>query len=144
MKDLNITKVIVCKCESCLEYHPVNECEYVLIKLIKGKNCPLPGNNLNMNVKKEETRIETVPAETPKVSVLPDAFRGLVDASVSQTEVSSVKKDDPAEILKDPNAILRVTPEGKKEYLKKQQGMPPDFRVFIQSEEKGAVITRKV
>lgn len=30
------------KCEGCGEYHPLEECEIVIIKIIKGKNCVMP------------------------------------------------------------------------------------------------------
>jgi hypothetical protein len=29
------------KCEGCGEYHPVEDCEVVIIKMIKGKNCSM-------------------------------------------------------------------------------------------------------
>lgn len=43
MKDLKgmDTKQMM-KCEGCGEYHPIEECEVVVIKIIKGKACAMP------------------------------------------------------------------------------------------------------
>ena len=37
----DIPTVEMAKCEGCGQYHPVSECEVVIIKMVKGKNCPL-------------------------------------------------------------------------------------------------------
>jgi hypothetical protein len=39
LKGMTTTEMV--KCESCSQYHPLSECEVVVIKMIKGKNCSI-------------------------------------------------------------------------------------------------------
>lgn len=43
---IEIPTVEMAKCEGCGEYHPVEECEIVVIRIVKGKNCSLPSNRV--------------------------------------------------------------------------------------------------
>jgi hypothetical protein len=38
-KELQTTEMILC--QGCGEFHPVTECEVVVVKIVKGKNCQL-------------------------------------------------------------------------------------------------------
>lgn len=38
----NIPTVEMIKCEGCNGYHPLEDCEVVVIRVIKGKACPMP------------------------------------------------------------------------------------------------------
>lgn len=39
MKGIRVKNML--KCDACGEYHPVEDCEVVVIKLVKGKDCKL-------------------------------------------------------------------------------------------------------
>lgn len=43
---IEIPTVEMAKCEGCGEYHPVEECEIVVIRIVKGKGCSLPSNKI--------------------------------------------------------------------------------------------------
>lgn len=43
---MEIPTVEMAKCEGCGEYHPVEECEIVVIRIVKGKKCSLPSNKI--------------------------------------------------------------------------------------------------
>lgn len=55
-------------CEACGEYHPVSDCEIVIIKIIKGKNCALTKRNthpiqeMKLQAGSESPHAEPVPA----------------------------------------------------------------------------------
>lgn len=47
MKELKGMKIKeMMKCDGCGQYHPVEDCEVVVVKMIKGKGCSLEANPL--------------------------------------------------------------------------------------------------
>lgn len=54
------------KCEGCGQYHPIEDCEVVIIKIIKGKQCGMPRENRDDSPIKSDPRPEIVPDFSPK------------------------------------------------------------------------------
>ncbi len=48
-KGLETTEMV--NCQGCGEYHPITDCEIVVIRVIKGKNCQLNQKSIFGNVK---------------------------------------------------------------------------------------------
>ena len=118
MKKLNLEKKAVVRCEVCGDFHNEEDCEIIVIKIVKGKNCPLV---------REKIYSQTI-------QMIPEKTFGQVVPIVkeSTTEEKTEKQIDDAaalrEKLKDPNVVKILTPEEKTELLKKRRsGIPPAF-----------------
>jgi hypothetical protein len=59
-----LEKKSVLLCEACGGYHPEDDCEIILVKIIKGKKCDL-------NMTKENTQFNTLKQRTTPQSVIP-------------------------------------------------------------------------
>jgi hypothetical protein len=115
MREPNVEKITGYMCH-CGHFHPEEDCEIILIKVIKGKNCEISNLNFFDEKKAEEsaakavTELEKVPdvvVETPSVkpSAFPPGF-------------------DPAK----PNEAKLLTPAEKEAYLKESaKGIPKEF-----------------
>ena len=111
MKELNIEKRTVLKCESCHGFHSEEDCEYVIIKVIKGKKCPLPNQNI---FEKEE--MNSVTSVNP---VIPEIF-------VKKEEIKSTEKIK-SNHLDNPNVVKLLTPEELKGYRTENKVIPREF-----------------
>jgi hypothetical protein len=90
-KNLKMKTVLLC--EACGSYHPEEECEIILVKIIKGKNCTL-------NMTKEQTfaRPTTPAVEIPKVTMnenIPIGFSPMPANQVREIVPNGIKKNDP-------------------------------------------------
>lgn len=134
IKEPKMEKRTMFKCEGCGEYHPEDECEIVIIKIIKGKNCNLSPRSM--------TPAQVViphPAESEKKFEVPPAFSKKSDAVAKGVEIP---RAEPEEETKKKNLLPGgVNPERDKIKL---QGMPSTFRgMFIPAESPGADVIRK-
>jgi hypothetical protein len=89
------------KCEVCNEYHPVEDCEIAVIKVIKGKACKMPSfQKASMPV--EETTTTIIPKafkkdlteEEKKKEVLNDIV-GLANPDVKEYKPNTAKRVPP-------------------------------------------------
>jgi hypothetical protein len=140
MKELKIESKTVVKCESCGGYHAEEDSEYITIKIIKGKKCPLPKQNIfenNGRIVKETEVVSPTIFEKEKV---------ITNRPIKETSNEVVKGYDP----NDPNVVKLVTSEGKKEYLRENKTIPPEFlRMMVPPsdpnfETKGMKVTRRI
>lgn len=76
------------KCEGCGEYHPVADCEIVVIKIVKGKGCGLPSNRaapskpaFRSNVDDRDNRVDIV--EEPKVDAPPPPRKKIIPPGIA-------------------------------------------------------------
>jgi hypothetical protein len=100
-------KRIAVKCDSCGQYHFEDETETIVIKIVKGKNCPLPTTSLFRSSSDE------VVGQIPSIfnNVLPNIAP---ESAISDLEVS-------------PNDVM--SPQQKEEYLRKHPPVAPSFIV---------------
>ena len=70
LKGLPVQEMI--RCDGCGEYHPLSECEVVVIKMIKGKNCSIGSTD----------RIREAPKEPHKTEVT-------IEKTIAEAEPSS-------------------------------------------------------
>lgn len=135
LKKSNLEKKSYLHCESCGEYHPEDECESVTIEIIKGKNCPLPKQNIF------EKKL-SIPILEPQI------------AEISKDEImkkeEAVMPTSEPDFLKNPNLVKLVSPEEKNKFLRKNKAIPPEFRSMAippndpRFEKEGMKISRKV
>ncbi len=75
----------VYKCEGCNEYHDADDCEVVVIKVIKGKNCRIGavfqkpvgipfGNDLLSIIPKKDIRENMMPVDKTPLDILKNEF----------------------------------------------------------------------
>ena len=91
LKNLKMKSVLLC--EACGGYHPEEECEIILVKIIKGKNCTL-------NMTKEQTfaRPTAQVVEPTKVTInenIPANFSSIPTGQVREIVPNGIKKNDP-------------------------------------------------
>jgi hypothetical protein len=60
-KQLQLNKVTMIRCEACGELHKEEDCEIVIVKIIKGKECTLRSSN------KSENLVSSLQTNTPAI-----------------------------------------------------------------------------
>ena len=71
------------KCEGCGEYHPVEDCEIIIIKVVKGKACHLPPTGTKPVFQTEysvpvNAKHPIAPTTTEKLSVDQEAMKAII------------------------------------------------------------------
>jgi hypothetical protein len=94
---IEIPTVEMAKCEGCGQYHPVEECEIVVIRMVKGKNCPInqPQKQVFTDVVRERDHTPTLPVMRDVVDTLPP--------SPPQQKRRSIVPRDILSMMVDPN-----------------------------------------
>jgi len=64
-KQLQLNKVTMIRCEACGELHKEEDCEIVIVKIIKGKECTLRSST------KEDKLVSTFQSNTADVNAMP-------------------------------------------------------------------------
>ena len=114
------------KCEGCGSYHPLSECEVVIIRMIKGKDCEL-------------TPIRTIIKDSFNLIDKPDD-RGFVNKEVSNGQggimverTEPVVKKLPSGEISDPDGVGRHIPPAEMEEInkKKHSIVPSAFRGLL-------------
>lgn len=132
----NLTKGLptkeMMKCEGCGEYHPVEDCEVVVIKVVKGKDCKLPSTNHPMSRGQESIEDSYTIEDAKEIGVLKEEVKPVPKPKPGQ-EARYVVEDQPVKV------------QGKR-----PAPLPPGFAgVFIPNghpdfDSKGAKETRRV
>lgn len=129
LKGLKATEMM--KCDGCGQYHPIKDCEVVIVRFIKGKRCELHNHELmDTQPVKNENKETSNTHDTPETR----------DRKIKMTA---------EEINMSDNLVDLVKPEDKKKVMPRSivpaefmgMNIPPDSQVF---EAKGNRITRKV
>lgn len=76
------------KCEGCGQYHPIEDCEVVIIKIIKGKQCAMPaqGQTVIKEVVREVAPVEQtgrVVVETIPIDQSPKPRKNIVPPGIA-------------------------------------------------------------
>ena len=112
-------KRVAIKCDSCGQFHFEDECEEIIIKIVKGKNCPLPNFVSTVSPHAESSHAEerAIPHER-KVDVITESEKKEDDVKIEPKDQISVSEKN--EILRKNKAIPPVfsTPNGNVDFRK--------------------------
>lgn len=104
-------KKVAVKCDSCGQFHLLEDCEEVIIKITKGRNCPLPSESIFSRNSPE------------KVVVVDDNKTADVIPSVVPASSFNSHKEDPHDVNVYSEDMISV--EKRNEILRRNKGAFP-------------------
>jgi hypothetical protein len=102
-KGLTTRQMILC--DACAEYHDEADCEVVIIRIVKGKNCkltkqPTRAPSIPQPQPHEKHFVQVEPTPYPEPRAGDDGFAGYEVGEASQAKQQAVKPIIPQGILK--------------------------------------------
>jgi hypothetical protein len=128
-----------CKCDGCGQYHPVEDCEIVVIKMVKGRDCQI---NTSPRVRP--------PHDGPTIFNALDAKPFMESESVKPNVIEKPKSPPVSEFKEDaPGEGFHIPPKVMEEKVRARKAIiPPGIAAMMipnghpQFETKGAKETR--